>query len=189
LLAEKFVQCVVGVNIFKKNCCVKNFSEYISVSDEAMTMLILSNNWDVWSEIARHEIATNPKNLPDIKRKKVEQCVSTQRFHIDGKGRGFSWSPEGKLYYNMCYQQIRNDRELNGKRFDEYFIGEMRTTEEANKRNRDSNKRKGTDNNENVQVVRCHNDFDEYINDSDNDNEFIDPTNTINLDNIKRYKC
>mgnify|MGYP006198690691 CR=1 FL=1 len=126
---------VVGVNIFKKNCCVKNFSEYISVSDEAMTMLILANNWDVWSEIARHEIATNPKNLPDIKRKKVEQCVSTQRFHIDGKGRGFSWSPEGKLYYNMCYQQVRNDRELNGKRFDEYFIGEMRTTEEANKRN------------------------------------------------------
>ena len=70
MIAEKFVQCVVGVNIFKKNCRVKNFSEYISVSDEAMTMLILSNNWDVWSEIARHEIATNPKNLPDIKRKK-----------------------------------------------------------------------------------------------------------------------
>ena len=44
MIAEKFVQCVVGVNIFKKNCCVKNFSEYISVSDEAMTMLILANN-------------------------------------------------------------------------------------------------------------------------------------------------
>ena len=89
----------------------------------------------------------------------------------------------------MCYQKVRNDRELNGKHFDEYFISEMRITEEANKRNRDSNKRKGTDNNENVQVVRCHNDFDEYINDSDNDNEFIDSTNTINLDNIERFKC
>ena len=74
--------------------------------------------------------------------------MSTQRFHIDGKGRGFSWSSDGKLYYNSCYQQVRNDRELNGKQFDEYFIGEMRTTEEANKRSKD--KRKGIDNNDNV---------------------------------------
>ena len=59
-------------HIFKKNCSVKNFSEYISVSDEAMTMLILANNWDVWSEIASYEIATNPKNLPGIK--KIEEC-------------------------------------------------------------------------------------------------------------------
>ena len=70
MIAEKFVQCVVGVNIFKKNCCVKNFSEYISVSDEAMTMLILANNWDVWSEIARYEIATNPKNLSGMKKRR-----------------------------------------------------------------------------------------------------------------------
>ena len=43
---------VVGVNIFKKNCCVNNFSDYISKSDEAMAFLILANNWDVWCEVA-----------------------------------------------------------------------------------------------------------------------------------------
>ena len=71
------------------------------------------------------------------------------------------------------------------EKFDEYFIGEMRVTEEASKRKKD--KRKGIDNNDNVQVVRCHNDFDDFSNDSNN--EFIDSTYTNNLDNINRFKC
>ena len=56
---------------------MKNFSEYISVSDEAMTMLILANNWDVWSEIARYEIATNPKNLPGMKKSRTVRVYPT----------------------------------------------------------------------------------------------------------------
>ena len=57
----------------------------------------------------------------------------------------------------------------------------MRTTEEANKRNKD--KCKGIDNNDNVQVIQCHNDFDDFSNNSDN-KFFTDLSNTINLDNI-----
>ena len=55
-----------------------------------MTILILANNWDVWSEIVRYEIATIPYNTPSMK--KGEHCVSTLRFHVDGKGQGFSWN-------------------------------------------------------------------------------------------------
>ena len=43
---DRFVQSVVGFNIFRKNCAVNKYSEYASVSDEAMAYLILASNWD-----------------------------------------------------------------------------------------------------------------------------------------------
>ena len=61
--------------------------EFVSVSDEAMTFLILANNWDVWTEMAI-DLAGQPDN--NKKCKTVEECVSKQRYHIDGKGRGYS---------------------------------------------------------------------------------------------------
>ena len=77
MIAKEFVQCVVGVNIFLRNCCVKNFTEYISVSDEAMTILIFANNWDVWSEIARYKIETNPNNIPGMKKMRTMRVYTT----------------------------------------------------------------------------------------------------------------
>ena len=61
---------IVGVNIFKKNCYVNNFSEYISKSDEAMAFLILANNWDVWCEVAEDlkvQIETTPTGIREKK--------------------------------------------------------------------------------------------------------------------------
>ena len=84
IFAENFVMAIVGVNIFKKNCCVNNFSDYISKSDEAMAFLILANNWDVWKEMAEDMI----KNKTEVKIP-MEKCVNKQRYHVDGKGRIF----------------------------------------------------------------------------------------------------
>ena len=176
VFAEKFIQCIVGVNIFKKNCCVKNLSEYISVSDEAMAFLILANNWDVWEEIAEHG-----------KGMKVENCKSKQRFHVEGKGRGFSWSSQGKLYYNTRFNEILRDREKNGKSFDEYFIGEMRSEDESLKRRKDKRKQHSS----NQMEIRCLNDYEEEDDEQQNviglGSDYF--KNTIpDYDNVKRYK-
>ena len=94
----------MGSNVFKKHMFQQGMSAYVSVSDEAMTFLILANNWDVWTEMAI-DLAGQPKE--GKKCKTVEECVSKQRYHIDGKGRGYSWSVEGKVYYNQMYVEIK----------------------------------------------------------------------------------
>ena len=113
---DRFVQGVVGFNIFRKNCAVNKYSEYVSVSDEAMTYLILASNWEVWSEMAEW-IKYNPKGT---KEKTVAECSNKQLYHIDGKGRGYSWSAAGKEYYNKMYDNVIKDRMMNPD-FDKYF--------------------------------------------------------------------
>ena len=66
------------------------------------------------------DLAKQPKN--GQKCKTVEECKSKQRYHIDGKGRGYSWSVEGKEYYNLMYGIIEKDRIINGKEFDAFFF-------------------------------------------------------------------
>ena len=56
--------------ICRKNCCVNNFSDYISKSDEAMAFFILANNWDVWCEVAEDlkvQIETTPIGIREKK--------------------------------------------------------------------------------------------------------------------------
>ena len=81
-----------------------------------MAFLILANNWDVWKEMAEDMI----KNKTEVKIP-MEKCVSKQRYHVDGKGRGYSWSSSGKEYYNQIYDRIDEDRLKNSKDFDKIF--------------------------------------------------------------------
>jgi hypothetical protein len=147
----------VGSNIFKKHMFQQGMSGYVSVSDEAMTFLILANNWDVWTEMAI-DLAGQPDN--NKKCKTVEECVSKQKYHIDGKGRGYSWSVEGKEYYNRMYMEIEKDRIINGKEFDAYFLKSM-ISDEMKKEEKRMEKRRGGISKEFVihKVVRCKNDY------------------------------
>ena len=45
---EQFIPCIMGKMKFKINCYVKKLSEYCSVSDEAMAILIYANNIAQW---------------------------------------------------------------------------------------------------------------------------------------------
>ena len=146
---------IVGVNIFKKNCCVNNFSDYISKSDEAMAFLILANNWDVWKEMAEDMI----KNKTEVKIP-MEKCVSKQRYHVEGTGRGYSWSSSGKEYYNQIYDRIDEDCLKNSKEFDKYFLDYMIIMEETRAEQKQSKKRKKTVHPDSeIKNVRCRNDF------------------------------
>ena len=152
---------IVGVNIFKKNCYVNNFSEYISKSDEAMAFLILANNWDVWCEVAEDLKKQNETTPQGNKEKKpIEKCESKQRYHIDGKGRGYSWSALGKQYYNTMYDKIDMDRRMeHSKDFDEFFINHMIKRESATAQERNQKRKKQEHPHTEIRNVRCRNDF------------------------------
>ena len=135
LFCEKFVSCVIGTSTFRNACCVKPFGEYCNVSDEAMTFLILENNWDAWAEIG--------DAMKDDQEKKVlKTCVTKQKFFDSKTGRGHSWNSAGKAYYNLLFDEITADRENYGADFDETFLDFMQEeNEQFRKHKRDKRKK------------------------------------------------
>jgi hypothetical protein len=129
LFCSSFLPGVTGSGAFKNACCTMKLSDYCSKSDEAMTFLILANNWEPWKtmiEAKREQGATMAKRL--------EECGVKQKYFKETKGRGHSWSTEGKLYFNESYDRISNDREHNGEMFDKEFLDYMKKESNEGKR-------------------------------------------------------
>jgi hypothetical protein len=104
-------------------------SEYCSKSDEAMAFLILANNWEPWKfmiQTRKEQGATGAKRL--------EECGVKQKYFKETKGRGHSWSKEGKLYFNQIYDSISKDRDHNGELFDNEFLEYMKKESNEGKR-------------------------------------------------------
>jgi hypothetical protein len=121
IFLEVFVSCVVGKDIFKRAMATKNITTFVTVSDEAMTMLILKNNFALWSEMA-DLTEMGEENI------KLEKCLAKQLYFEEGKGRGRSWNVHGKMYYNEIYQKVLVDRSKNGIAFDKAYLSDTRTT-------------------------------------------------------------
>jgi hypothetical protein len=116
MFMEHFVSCIVGKDTFKKFTSIKTISDLVSVSDEAMAMLILKNNYDVWIEIAGKVGAHESTAV------KVDNCQAKQLYFSEGKGKGKSWSNEGKKYFNYLCEKIREDRKERGSVFDKQYL-------------------------------------------------------------------
>ena len=129
---DRFVQGVVSQNIFRQNCGANQYSEYVSISDEAMTFLILASDWEEMAEW----IVNNPKGTKVLS---VAECTKKQLYLIDGKGRGYSWSAAGKEYYNTMYNNIIKDRIMNPE-FDSYFKNAVIEQEEEKEKKKDKQK-------------------------------------------------
>jgi hypothetical protein len=122
--------------------------DYASVSDEAMTFLILENNWDAWSAIGL--AAKSNEKIP------MKNCGQTQKYFDNKTGRGHSWNNKGKEEYNKYFDTISNDREQFGILFDEDFM-------EALKLDIDDEMRKKIDKSKKLpvacEVIRCKSDY------------------------------
>jgi hypothetical protein len=66
--------------------------------------------------------------------KMLEECGVQQKYFKETKGRGHSWSNEGKLYFNGIYDRISNDRERNGEMFNKEFLEFMKKESNEGKR-------------------------------------------------------
>jgi hypothetical protein len=148
LFCSRFLPGVIGNAQFKAGCCTMKQTDYCSASDEAMTFLILANNWEPWSKMAEMK-----KHDPKAK---LEDCGVKQIYFKDTKGRGHSWSNEGKNYYNNRYDEIVEDRVGHGQKFNEHFIEYMKNNSDEGKRLEKHKKRPTV---ETTTIVKCRRDM------------------------------
>lgn len=148
---------------FKTNCYAKMLKEYCTVSDEAMAMLVYSNNFDQWLYKSRilyknkkQKEKENDKNSTD-----EDEDTNTDTFEIDynindsnfekeppqkyfvcKKGRGHTYSQQGYIYFNEMCSNINIDRHSNGDKFDEDFLKHMNDIIENGKEQKKGKRKK-----------------------------------------------
>lgn len=169
---DRFVPCVIGKDKYKKHCLVSPPSAYTNEGDEAMTLLILANNYSVWTEIT----TLDEQDGQHTQKHRVGDLTSKQRFFVNGQGRGRSWSREGRQYYNLMFELIRADRRLRGENFDNCYLRTLQD-EDVNSRTvrrdrRRSKARLATER------INCHNNYD--------DDDDVDENNT-NSDDLRGH--
>lgn len=149
---EKYIPCVIGKIKFKNHCYSRKLSEYCSVSDEAMAILIYSNNFDLWThnmgKLNKDKGYKTIREDDDIKKSKAP----LQKYFVSKNGRGHTYSQDGFKYFNEMCSKIMADRQNLGNRFDENFILHMNETIH-NVKNPKKGKRKRII--EQQAVVRC----------------------------------
>jgi len=113
---EYFLSAVIGKTYYKENRCEKLLSEYASVSDEALAILIFENNFETWRDMAKQNITKN--------------SVVTRKYTNGGSATGNKassrhyqgWSTDGIKRFNELFDLIKNDRDSpNAKNYEESF--------------------------------------------------------------------
>ena len=153
---EKFISCIIGTIKFKVNCYVKNLSDYCSVSDEAMAILIYANNVGQWHYKMKYppptkkDVYSDEEELRKFEEEKraYYKTVPSQKYFNEKKGRGHSYGQDACTYFNVTCSKILADRKKHGEQFNEEFLFHMK-----------KNKPNKTD--EGHKMVRCFVDDDE----------------------------
>jgi hypothetical protein len=148
-----FVSGVVGIRHFDRSKCLKRFSKYVSISDEAFTVLTLENNWERWSSMAFHD-DWKESNVPSRwttskeKRAVKKAAIGNESSEDDEKpqARKFrGWSAQGIARYNQLFAEIKQERENDTyKDFENYCLEEFER--EAEEQGRGKYKRRKVDN-------------------------------------------
>jgi hypothetical protein len=151
LFCEKFVPCIIGKIKFRYKCYAKNFSDFCSVSDEAMACLVYANNYDIWL----HKLQQDGHSvLNDSGTRKP-----AQRYFDTNKGRGNTYNYDGRIYFNKMYDKIVEDRKAHGEVFDEDFLQHMNETLSGGDTKRGKRKRMSMQ----APIVKCRVDDDEDL--------------------------
>lgn len=122
---DNFLPCVVGKTRWKKHIGSRTsqvINDFVSVSDEAFTLLLLENVWDIM-----HEVSVEEFFVP--KKRKRSQQANTNDQEVEDSGqvgkrlligrwtkdwRGSKkyggWAPDGIARYNELVELVTNDR-------------------------------------------------------------------------------
>lgn len=100
---EYFVSSVVGKNLYNYCRSFKLLSEFTTVSDEALAILIYENNIDTWNDMASRKITKNS----NVSRKytnggSLQGQVGSSRKYQD-------WSSSGMQCFNKLYNLVEKD--------------------------------------------------------------------------------
>src|SRR5688572_14454986 len=101
---EFFVSSVVGKNQYKYNKCDKLLSEFTTVSDETLAILIFENNVNTWKDMADKNITKNSSVI----RKYTNGGSAKGEIASSRKYQG--WSTCGLKRFNELYDYVKVDR-------------------------------------------------------------------------------
>jgi hypothetical protein len=149
-----FVSGVVGIRHFDRSKCHMHLRKYVSVSDEAFTVLTLENNWTRWSCMAnRNEwkdsdvpsewTTTKDTNRQPVRNGEVDEDNSEEEETSQAR-RYRGWSAQGINRYNQLFTEIELEREEETYlAFEKYCMTAFR--EEAEADGKTSHKRRKTE--------------------------------------------
>ena len=102
---EYFVSSVVGKNHYKYHCCDKHMLEYVTVSNEALAILIFENKIDTWNNMAEKNIIKNSKSSKSI----LMVVLPKKRLQVlVGIKDGLVVESSILINYLICLEQIVN---------------------------------------------------------------------------------
>jgi hypothetical protein len=107
IFMDNFVSCMMGKDAYRRASARQPLGNVVTVTDEAMALLVLKNNYGLWTEMTEKMMGGETKVH-------LEHCQTKQLFFNEQKGRGRSWSEEGKIYFNNMYKAIIIDRQKMG---------------------------------------------------------------------------
>ena len=143
-----FVSGVVGIRRFDRNKCQNLYRTYVTISDEAFTVLTLENNLERWNDMAEKEEwkdsmvpskwTTSKEKRQAENRNKENPIPQAQRY------RG--WSAQGLARYNQLFEEIKRERDgHNFVEFETYCIAEFQAEAERNDKKTHKRKREEED--------------------------------------------
>ena len=125
IFCNKLLPCIVGKNEWNKLCWQIHVSKIATISDEAFTILLLENSWDVWKEMADRD--DDEENTPyATKPRWTNHSLAAKRYQ--------GWCKEAHKRYNELYKKVQMDRESN-KTFEINYLRE-KVNEKNNKKKR-----------------------------------------------------
>ena len=164
-----FVSGVVGIRHFDRSKCHLEISKYVSVSDEAFTVLTLENNWARWTSMAENDDWkesdipsewTTSKDRRKLHNKRDEMDSDSLDSGDNPQARRYrGWTAKGIQRYNQIFHEVKAERlKLIYREFEEYCIQEFK--EEAEAQGKNQNKRKTREPDKPLPVA-CHELWDE----------------------------
>jgi len=116
LFIEYFVSSVVGKIHYNLCKSYKLLSEFTTVSDEALAILIYENNLETWKDMACRKITKNS----DVSRKYTNGGSS--KGQVGSSRRYQGWSSSGMKRFNNLYNLVEKDCDSShAKAFEESF--------------------------------------------------------------------
>jgi hypothetical protein len=157
-----FVSGVVGIRQFDWNKCHLALRKYISVSDEAFTVLTLENNWDRWSDMAHNDEwkdSDEPSKWTTSNEKQKGVTMNQATPGSDGddvtpKAKRYrGWLAKGIARYNQIFNEVKAARATkNYEDFETYCTREF--IEDNERLGKQKSKRQRTDSNKALPSAR-----------------------------------
>jgi hypothetical protein len=128
---ESYVSVVIGKHKFRQNVRTKMISDFVTVSDEAFTLLILSNNEEVWPYLLKKKFKKKgvliPSNHEDAGENNIDEDHGedeelqveitpkyTNRRKVMGHRRE-GWTEEGMAQFNRYHRMVSMNRRKHKK--------------------------------------------------------------------------